>query len=76
LYTDPEAAADRLTELADAELRPEIEHRLREFAAADHRPADRDDDGARIYLTWRFADLTGDETPPPAPTGFCRRIST
>jgi formylglycine-generating enzyme required for sulfatase activity len=57
LYTDPDAAADRLTELADEALRPEIEHRLREFAAADHRPADRDDDGAHIYLTWSFADL-------------------
>ncbi len=57
LYTDPEAAADRLSELADSELRAEIEHRLSEFAAADHRPVDRDDDGARIYLSWRFAGL-------------------
>ncbi|MCC2868225.1 MAG: formylglycine-generating enzyme family protein [Candidatus Accumulibacter phosphatis] len=56
LYTDTEAAAVRLTELADEELRAEIAHRLGEFAAADHRPADRDDDGARVYLTWRFAD--------------------
>ncbi|WP_273703163.1 formylglycine-generating enzyme family protein [Candidatus Accumulibacter vicinus] len=37
-------------------MRSEIAHRLGEFAAADHRPADRDDDGARVYLTWRFAD--------------------
>lgn len=56
LYTEPEAAAARLTELADAELQAEIHDRLGEFAAADHRPTDRDDDGARIYLTWRFAE--------------------
>lgn len=56
LYTEPEAAAARLTELADAELQAEINGRLGEFAAADHRPTDRDDDGARIYLTWRFAE--------------------
>jgi len=41
LYTDPEAAADRLTELADEELRAEIRDRLSEFAAANHRPTDR-----------------------------------
>ena len=57
LYVEPEVAADRLTVLADEELRAEIRDRLSEFAAAEHRPADRDDDGARIYLTWRFADL-------------------
>ena len=56
LYTEPEAAADRLTVLADEELQAEIRDRLGEFAAAEHRPADRDDDGERIYLTWRFAD--------------------
>ncbi|HPE71873.1 MAG TPA: formylglycine-generating enzyme family protein [Candidatus Competibacter sp.] len=56
LYTEPEAAADRLAELADAELHAEIRDRLGEFAATDHRPTDRDDDGERIYLTWRFAD--------------------
>jgi formylglycine-generating enzyme required for sulfatase activity len=56
LYTDAERAAVRLTQLADDELRTELAHRLGEFAAADHRPADRDDDDARIYLTWRFAD--------------------
>jgi hypothetical protein len=76
LYTDPDAAADRLTELADEALRPEIEHRLREFAAADHRPADRDDDGAHIYLTWSLRRSEGDETPSPAPTRVCRGIST
>ena len=56
LYADAEAAALCLTELADGELRTEIAHRLGEFAAADHRPSDRDDDGARTYVTWRFAD--------------------
>lgn len=58
LYTEPQAAAERLTELADDELRPEIQFRLSELAAADHRPADGDDDGARIYFTWRFAGLS------------------
>lgn len=57
LYTDPQAAADRLTELADEELRAEIEYRLSELAAADHRPLDGDDD-TRIYLSWRFAGLS------------------
>lgn len=57
LYVEPEVAADRLAVLADEELRAEIRDRLSEFAAAEHRPMDRDDDGARIYLTWRFADL-------------------
>lgn len=57
LYVEPEFAADRLTELADEELQAEIRDRLGEFAAAEHRPADRDDDDERIYLTWRFADL-------------------
>lgn len=57
LYVEPEVAADRLTELADEELGAEIRDRLSEFAAAEHRPADRDDDDERIYLTWRFADL-------------------
>ncbi|HOW60952.1 MAG TPA: formylglycine-generating enzyme family protein [Candidatus Contendobacter sp.] len=57
LYVEPEVAADRLTELADEELRAEIRDRLGEFAAAEHRLLDRDDDDERIYLTWRFADL-------------------
>lgn len=57
LYVEPEVAADRLMVLADEELRAEIRDRLSEFAAAEHRPADRDDDDERIYLTWRFADL-------------------
>lgn len=57
LYTDPEAAADRLTGMADEELREDIRDRLSEFAAADHRPTDREDNGERIYLTWRFASL-------------------
>lgn len=51
LYVEPEVAADRLAVLADEELRAEIRDRLSEFAAAEHRPMDRDDDGARIYLT-------------------------
>ncbi len=57
LYTDPAGAADPLARLADDELREEIRARLGEFAAADHRSDDRDEDGERIYLTWRFAAL-------------------
>ncbi|MFO1432959.1 MAG: SUMF1/EgtB/PvdO family nonheme iron enzyme [Candidatus Competibacteraceae bacterium] len=57
LYTDPVGAADRLAQLADEELREEIRARLGEFAAADHRAGDRDEDGERIYLPWRFANL-------------------
>ena len=62
LYTHPQAAAERLSELADAELRDEIRHRLREFAAADHRPVGREDDGTQIHLTWRFAEPPADAT--------------
>ncbi len=57
LYTDPAGAADHLARLADDELREEIRARLGEFAAADHRSGGRDEDGERIYLTWRFAAL-------------------
>ncbi len=56
LYFDPTGAVERLTELADVELRDEIRERLAEFAADEHRPAGLD---AYIYLTWRL-----DELPP------------
>ncbi|MBL8398183.1 MAG: hypothetical protein JNL84_08580, partial [Candidatus Accumulibacter sp.] len=59
LYTAPREAAERLSALADSALRDEIRHRLRQFAAADHRPPGRDD-GRQIYLTWRFREPLAD----------------
>ncbi|HRY16547.1 MAG TPA: hypothetical protein P5330_11835, partial [Candidatus Competibacteraceae bacterium] len=74
LYIDPKVAADRLAKLADEELRAEIRDRLSEFAAADHRPTDRDDDGERIYLTWRFAALPATTRQRLRELGFARGL--
>ncbi|MCP5197233.1 MAG: formylglycine-generating enzyme family protein [Gammaproteobacteria bacterium] len=74
LYTDPKVAADRLTVLADEELRAEIHDRLGEFAATDHRPTDRDDDGERIYLTWCFAALPATTRQRLRKLGFARDL--
>lgn len=54
---DPGAAVDRLCELAGDQLRAEIEQRLGEFVAAEHRRRNRDGDGdgQYIYLNWSFA---------------------
>jgi hypothetical protein len=57
LYLDPDHAAQRLAQLADATLRDDIHARLGAFAAADHRLDARSDDSAFVYCTWRFADL-------------------